>query len=195
MSLKLLLPIVALAFAGCAHAQEISSDRIAVSEHEQALVQTLVLDAPVEQVWAHFTTSRGVSSWMAPVAEVDLRSGGSIRSNYDACAAVGDAGTITLEIVNLVPERMLLLRSDLSVAADAEWMTPAIMERGPHMANLIEFEALDDGRTQITSWGLGYGIGEEWETMIGFFTAGNEWSFGQLARALAGEEVYPGCEA
>lgn len=190
---QVLLPVALAVLPVPVAAQEVQSERIAISEDEQALRQVLVLDAPVEQVWAHFTTTDGVTSWMAPVAEVDLRSGGTIRSSYDACAAIGDEGTITLQVVNFVPERMLLLRSDLSVAADAAWMTPAILERGLDMANLIEFEALDDGRTRITSWGLGYGTGEDWETMIGFFIAGNEWSFGQLGRALAGEQVFDGC--
>lgn len=62
------------------------------------------------------------------------------------------------------------------------------------MANLIEFEPVDDNRTRITSWGLGYGAGDAWDQMIGFFIAGNEWSYNQLGRALAGENIRPACE-
>lgn len=170
------------------------SEAITVGDGEQALRQSLVLDAPLPRVWSHFTTNEGVSSWMAPVAEVDLRSGGTIRTNYDACGAIGDEGTITLNIVNFLPERFLILRADLDAARDAAWMNEAILERAPDMSNLIEFEALEDGRTLVTSWGLGYGTGKDWEQMIGFFTAGNDWSFGQLRRALAGETTYPACE-
>lgn len=166
---------------------------ITVGEGEQALRQSLILDAPIGEVWARFATDDGVASWMAPMGEVDLRSGGSIRTNYDACATIGDEGTITLNIVNFVPEQLLILQSDLSVSDDAAWMNDAIRERAPQMSNLIEFESVEGGRTRVTSWGLGYGTGEDWEQIIGFFIAGNEWSFAQLGRALAGEEVYPAC--
>ena len=187
---------ILLCWSGSVQAQDetLETEMIAVAEGEQALMQSLEIDAPISQVWAMFTTREGVSSWMAPIAQVDLHAGGTIRTNYDVCAAIGDAGTLTLNVVNLVPERFLILRTDLNAARDAEWMTDAIMERAPLMTNLIEFEPLEGDRTRITSWGLGYGTGEDWDQMVGFFTAGNAWSFTQLRRALAGEEVYPECE-
>ncbi|WP_340589451.1 SRPBCC family protein [Erythrobacter alti] len=188
---------IVLSCSGGAWAQDAEpvSQLVPVAEGEQALMQSLVLDAPVDEVWSRFTTSEGAASWMAPVAEVDLRSGGTISTNYNACATTQDSGTITLDIVNLVPERFLILQTDLSASSDAAWMNEAILERSPDMANLIEFEALGEGQTRVTSWGLGYGTGEEWEQVIGFFIAGNEWSFGQLIRALDGEQVWPACEA
>ena len=189
-----LMPFIALTgFSASAVAQESETTFIAISEDEQVLRQSLIVDAPLAQVWARFTTDEGVASWMAPVGEVDLRSGGAIRTNYDACAAVGDDGGITLDIVNFVPEQFIILKTDLSANSDAEWMNDAILQRGPDMSNLIEFEALDEQQTRITSWGLGYGTGEDWEQMIAFFSAGNDWSFGQLRRALAGETVYAPC--
>ncbi len=170
------------------------TDAIAISSEEQALRLVVELDAPLSEVWTRFTTDDGVRSWMVPVGEVDLRSGGAIRSNYDPCASLGDEGTITLDIVNYVPEKFLLLRTDLGAATDAPWMNAAILERSPHMSNLIQFESIDAERTRVTSWGLGYGTGEEWDQMIGFFVAGNSWSFTQLQRALAGEQVFSPCD-
>ena len=58
---------------------------------------------------------------------------------------------------------------------------------------MIEFEEIAPDRTRLTMWGLGYGTGTEWETILDFFTAGNEWTFGQLQRAIAGEDVYRPC--
>lgn len=116
---KLLLPLSIALLGNPAKAQDVQSDAIALGGEEQALRQSLVLDAPISEVWARFTTQEGVSSWMAPVAQVDLRSGGHIRTSYDPCAAIDDEGMITLTIVNYVPERFLLLRSDLEAARDA----------------------------------------------------------------------------
>jgi hypothetical protein len=35
-------------------------------------VYTAEIDASVESVWAAFTTEKGIESWMAPVAEIEL---------------------------------------------------------------------------------------------------------------------------
>ena len=193
MRLTLIAGALLATCGGAAAAQPtIESELIAVSDGEQALRQSLIVDLPLSETWAMFTSEAGVSSWMAPVAQVDLRSGGAIRTNYDACAAIGDAGTITLEIVNILPERFLLLHTDLS-GNQSSWMNDAIRARGPDMTNLIEFEPVGEDRTRITSWGLGYGTGEDWEQVTRFFIAGNEWRFGQLLKAVAGEELYAEC--
>jgi len=40
------------------------------------IVSEGLVDAPLAQVWAAFTTGEGLRSWMAPHAEIDLRVGG-----------------------------------------------------------------------------------------------------------------------
>mgnify|MGYP000176853787 CR=1 FL=1 len=130
---------------------------------------------------------------MAPVGHVDLRSGGTIRTNYDPCAAEGDDGWITNRIVNFVPGRFITLQANLEPQREAEWMNETIYARRDSLYSVIEFEEVSESRTRITIWGLGYGDGLEWQTMLGFFTAGNEWTFGQLRKAVAGEQAYPPC--
>ena len=175
-------------------AQDVTSTTVEVSENEQALRQEIVLPVPVTEAWKWFTDPAHVAKWMAPVAEVELRTGGSIRTNYDACNAVGDDGTITLNIVNFVPGEMLTLQAELDPQQRAKWMNDAIWERRERLYNVIAFEPVGEGQTKVTSWGLGYGTGEDWATIIGFFTAGNEWSYGNLRKAIAGEAVYKPCD-
>lgn len=175
-------------------AQEaITSETIATAEGEIALKQSLVVETGLADAWALFTTDAGVRQWMAPVGAVDLRSGGAIRTNYNACAAPGDEGTITNTIVNFVPQRFLTLQADLVPQREAEWMNEAIFARRDNLYSVIEFEAVSQGRTRITIWGLGYGTGPEWETMLGFFIAGNEWTLAQLQKAVAGEQAFAPC--
>ena len=162
---------------------------------EKILRQSLVLGADLATAWAHFTDEATITGWMAPVASVDLRSGGSIRTSYDPCASIGDPGTIRLNIVNFVPERLLTLQAELPGDARPEWMSEEAFAVRDRLFNIVEFEAVDAGRTRVTSWGLGYGAGPEWDQMIQFFIRGNEWSFGQLEKALAGERVTPVCGA
>lgn len=191
---NLVVTVAAVAMASSAAAQDVRSDVIAVSESEQVLRQSMVLDTSLDHVWALFTTGEGVSSWMAPVGSVDLRGGGMIRTNYDACAEPEDGGWIENTIVNFVPRRLITLQADLEPQREAAWMNETIYARREHLYSVIEFEGIGPGQTRLTMWGLGYGTGPEWETILDFFTAGNEWTFGQLQRAIAGEQVYPGCE-
>ncbi|MEL1250895.1 SRPBCC family protein [Aurantiacibacter gilvus] len=191
---KPILAAAALVLSLPAAAQDVQSERNPVSEDEQALRQTLVLDAPLADLWNLFATDAGVSSWMAPVGYVDLRTGGMIRTNYNACAEPEDDGWIENTIVNFVPERMITLQANLEPQREASWMNETIYARRDNLYSVIEFEAVSPDQTRLTMWGLGYGIGPEWETILGFFTAGNEWTFAQLQRAVAGEQVYPGCD-
>jgi hypothetical protein len=39
-----------------------------------------IVDASLDRVWAAFTTSDGLRSWLAPNAEIDLRVGGLMRT-------------------------------------------------------------------------------------------------------------------
>ncbi|MCJ7422205.1 SRPBCC family protein [Sphingomicrobium astaxanthinifaciens] len=161
---------------------------------QQDLVRHEVeLDVGVEDAWAYFTEADKVGAWMAPVAAVDLRPGGSIRTHYDPCARIGDPGTITLRIVNYVPRRMLTLQSDLDVAREADWMNDTVYSARGNLFNLIEFHPEASGRTRLVSWGLGYGSGPAWDAMKAFFIDGNTWSYGQLRKAISGQTVWPAC--
>lgn len=176
------------------HAHDIiSSEMVQTGPGEQALKQTLIVDADLETSWSYYTNPEYITRWMTPVAQVDLATGGAIRTNYDACAAIGDEGTITLNIVNFVPQTMLTLQASLDTQREAEWMSDEIWAKRDRLYNVITFEELADGRTQIVSWGLGYGTSEAWQQILGFFIAGNEWSYAQLHRAIAGEQVFGGC--
>lgn len=174
--------------------QAIASERIELNDGELILKQTVVVDVGVEKAWSLFTASEQIRLWMAPVAEADIRPGGSIRTHYDACASVRDGGTIELEVVNFIPRQLLTLQSSLESAREASWMTDAIFERQDDLYNIIQFEAISPDRTRIISWGLGYRQDPEWQAMLGFFVAGNEWSYSQLLKAIRGERVWPPCD-
>ena len=164
-------------------AAEPSSEIVEGEDGQLFLKQSIILDADLATSWALYTTDEGASRWMAPKVEVDLRPGGSLKSQYDATAQIGDPGTVEVRIVNYVPERLLTLQADLS-ELQADWLTDEVRAAQHELYNVIMFEALDDGRTRITSWGIGYRDAPGWEKMIGFFTAANEWTLGQLAKAL-----------
>ena len=55
------------------------------------IVHEGTVEASLDQVWTAFTTSEGLRSWLAPHAEIDLRVGGLMRTNYSAQGQLGDA--------------------------------------------------------------------------------------------------------
>lgn len=60
----------------------------------ESIVAEGVVSAPVTAVWYAWTTTEGLKSWLAPHAEMDLRIGGLMRSNYDPEGELGGPGTI-----------------------------------------------------------------------------------------------------
>ena len=164
---------------------EPKSEIIKTDNGDLFLKHTIILEAGLDQVWDTFTTEAGVTAWMVPVARLDFRIGGSLKTHYARTAAIGDPGTIVLNVVNYAPHHFLTLQSDLNNAA----LPPIAKENAHRLFNIIEFEALDNSRTKVVSWGIGYSTDPAWEPMLQFFIQGNEFSLRNLTKALAGHPV------
>jgi len=177
-SIVILILVLSVAFNSVALAEqhrEIHSEVIKTEAGEIALVQTVIIEASVSNVWAAYTTSEGWMSWASPLAEVDLRAGGTIRTHYGPGAKIGDAGTNTLHIVNYVPERVLTLRAELS----ERW--PDVMkEDDGRLMNVIVFESVRENRTRVLSYGVGYRDLPAYDDLMKFFIPANEGLFSKL---------------
>ena len=139
------------------------------------LIQEIHVRAPTSEVWAAYTTDEGWSAWASPVVEIDLRPGGTIRTNYDPNAQIGDEGTNTVHILNYVPERVLTLQAEL----DPRW--PEVMkEDAENLMNVIVFESLGADQTRILSYGVGYRDTPEMSELMQFFIPANEGLFEAL---------------
>src|SRR5262249_39060097 len=77
---------------------------------DDAIVASGIIEAPVAQVWDAFATSEGLQSWLAPHAEIELKVGGLMRTNYNKDVMLGDEATIINEIQSFQPQRMLSIR-------------------------------------------------------------------------------------
>jgi uncharacterized protein YndB with AHSA1/START domain len=74
------------------------------------LVHETVVAAPLESVWRAWTTNAGLSAWLAPVVDIDLRIGGTLRAAYDANAGLEGDTAVVNEILAFDPQRMLAFR-------------------------------------------------------------------------------------
>ncbi len=135
---------------------------------DRVLVQTALLDASLEAVWHAYTTAKGYTAWAVPVAEIDLKLGGQMRTHYTPSAKIGADGTNTLTIVNYVPQRLLTLRAEPA----ATW--PAYLKRdADRLSNVILFDKVGESRTRVTSYGIGYRDSPEYNSVLEFFGKAN----------------------
>lgn len=149
----------------------------AAMQSGRTLKQSIDIDASIADVWSLFETEEGLRKWMAPLIELDLRVGGSIKSNYHADGVIGDENTIVNTILTYEPQRMLSLKAT-NPPADFKY-ADAIKDTW----SVMYFEALDEGRTRVRIHGLGYRDTPDSEAMYKFFERGNEWVLQQLKTA------------
>lgn len=170
---------VAVVLAGCATAPASSHAEAARCAPTEArvLCHSVLLDAPAAEVWALISTSEGWRSWAAPVAQVDLRAGGEIETSYDASAQIGGAGNIHNRIVSFEPNHFLTIQ-----IAQA----PAGFPHADEARNLSTVIALQPRgqRTLISTTMSGFGEGEAYDALFGFFDAGNAYTLNKLAERI-----------
>jgi uncharacterized protein YndB with AHSA1/START domain len=136
------------------------------------------IDAGVDDIWNAFTTTEGLQSWVAPLADIDFRVGGKWRANYSKDGKLGDANTIENTILCYDPKRMICLKAT---------RFPEGFEFGDAAKNtwsVFYFTPLSDTKTKVTIVGLGYDDSEQSQKMLAFFKPANKYSMDQLSAAM-----------
>lgn len=137
------------------------------------------VNASPAQVWEKFTTKAGIESWMVPLAEIDLRVGGQMKTTYSKEQGIGGPGTIVHTLLAYDPERMLTWRLDK--APDSA---------PPHIKAMVGtwwtlyLEPVGERRTRVNITQAGYRDGELWDQAIAHFDRGNAWTLQQLVKAF-----------
>ncbi len=147
---------------------------------ERVLQLATVVEAPVAQAWAAFTTEPGFTAWAVPLARIDLRVGGSIETSYDPKVPLGSKQTIRNEIVALVPERLLVMRN-----VQAPPGVPFDVAIFQSTQTALWFEPLDASHTRLTLVAGHFLAGPAYDGVMKFFQAGNAYTFGELRKHLA----------
>lgn len=142
------------------------------------LIHEGVIAAPIERVWAAFTTKDGIEGWMAPHAEIDLRVGGKMRTNYNAQGAIGDKETIENTILSLEPLRML------SIKATKPPESFPFKDSIGSMWSVIYFESAGPARTKLRIVGLGFDSSAESQQLRAFFDRGNAYTLRKIQESF-----------
>jgi uncharacterized protein YndB with AHSA1/START domain len=146
------------------------------------------IDAGVDAVWEAFTTTPGIKSWVAPLAEIDFRVGGKWRANYNAEGKLGDPTTIENTILAYDPKRMISLKATTFPEGFP------FVEAARETWTVFYFAPVTTSRTKITVVGLGYTDSEQSQEMRSFFEEANEYSLKELEKALIESRAQPGVQ-
>lgn len=136
---------------------------------ELVLIQEFTVDAVIDSVWSAYTTQRGWENWAVSIADIDLKVGGYIKTNYNPNGTIGDSSTIHTHIINYVPNRLLTLQTELTDNF------PEFMKKdAKDFYNIIYFDEVEAGKTNVQSYGIGYKNEEKYLSLMKFFISANE---------------------
>ncbi len=136
---------------------------------ELVLIQELTVKAPIDSVWNAYTTKKGWEKWAVPIAEVDLKVGGFIKTNYNERGKIGDSTTIVTHIINYVPKKLLTLQAEIT-----DNFPEFMKEDAGDFYNVIYFDDLKNGHTHIKSFGIGYKNNPKYISLMNYFIPANE---------------------
>ena len=134
---------------------------------EKVLVLEVTVPATRAEVWKAFSTSEGLSTWLAPNAVVDLKPGGEWMVHFAGSSSAGG------NIVSFVPQR------EIVISALAPEKFPTVRAQ----RTTARFELEDHGTgTLVRLTQTGWKDGDEWDRAYEYLTAGNAQLLATLHR-------------
>lgn len=160
-----------------AHAQPAAAPQACAAEAagERILCHAMVVPMAPAEVWRLISTSEGWQSWAAPVAHVDLRTGGGIETSYNPAGRIGDAGNIRNRVIAFTPERLLVIQ-----IADAPPGFPHA-DLARELTTALELEPLGAGQTRVRITMMGFRDAPGFDALYDFFDRGNAFTLTKLS--------------
>lgn len=164
-------PVVSAPLAGDVHAAPVPASVADTSfiapDGSRTLQESVVIDAPVAALWKAFVDPVEFRRWNAPVAFVDLRTGGTLEASYDPAKRQGDPDNIKQRIIAYLPERLIVFQNIQAPAA-----LPG-REAFQKVVAILEYQPLSPTRTRVTLSQAGWGADAASDGLYNFFRSGN----------------------
>lgn len=145
---------------------------------DRPLRHEVVVEAPIDEVWAAWTTEPGVESWLARSAKIELAPGGRYATN--GFGEIGEPGTADLTVLAFEPGRTLAITT--SAPADE---FPEVAAATDTWA-VVSLYPVDGGHTRVEYTMLGWREGAEWDRARRFFDQADRYVLEMLRRRLSG---------
>ncbi len=134
---------------------------------EKMLRFEITVPAPRAEVWKAFATSEGLTTWLAPNSNVELKPGGEWMVHFPGGSTGGG------NIVSFVPQK------EIVISALAPDQFPTV--RAQRTTARFELEDHSKG-TLVRLTQTGWKDGEEWDRAYEYLTAGNAQLLATLHR-------------
>lgn len=144
---------------------------------EKVLRLEITLPIDLTSSWKLFTSDDKLKTWIAPLAHIELKSGGYIITNYDSTKALSDSTSIKLPITSFIDNELLVLKVILN-----DNFARSVRDEDENLQEIIQFVKVDSNQTKIISSMVGWGKGIDWDKTYDFFVKGNEWTYKELLK-------------
>jgi uncharacterized protein YndB with AHSA1/START domain len=132
-------------------------------ETERQIHKCVIVPAPIEDVWAAWTTDAGIRAWLVDDSHVELRVGGRYELYfYDREAAEpGQRGSEGCQVIGFQAPTMLTF----------SWNAPPHLPvaRAQRTVCLLRLREAGADQTQVELTELGWGDGGQWDAAFDYF--------------------------
>lgn len=146
---------------------------------ERILCAEIVVGAPPADVWALWAEPRQLSTWLAPVASIDMRAGGLMETSYDAAQPIGDPRNILNRVVSVEPGRGFALQIERAPPGFPH------ADEASSLVTTIAIELAGDGDTHVRVRMRGFREGVAYDELYAFFARGNAFTLQQLHKRVS----------
>ena len=174
---KIIAISVLILMALTVHSQTLKNTSYKNQSGEKVLRLECTLPIGLTEAWKLFTTDEKLKKWIAPLAHIELKSGGYILTNYDKSKSLSDSSSIKLPITSFIDNEILVLKVILN-----DNFVKSVRESDANLQEVIQFIKLDNKHTKIVSSMIGWGTGTDWDKTYDFFVKGNEWTYQELIK-------------
>ena len=131
---------------------------------QRVLTAEVVVPAPVDQVWAAWTTPAGIATFFAPSGAVDLKVDGLYSVYFNPENKPGERGAENMRIVALEPMKRFAFT----------WSAPTSIPSVRSQRTIVELAFAPEGDgTRLTFTQSGWGEGADWDKAYDYFD--NAW--------------------
>ncbi len=173
----MLLPVLFVASIMLVKAQEVKNTSYTTSTGEKVLRFEFVAPLSKMETWQYFSIDEKLKLWIAPLAHIDLKTGGYLVTNYDKNKSLRDRSAIRIKIINYIEYELLTLKVNLNSN-----FTKKARAEDKNLQEIIQFTQIDDTHTKVVSSMIGWGTGPDWDKTYNFFVKGNEWTYQELMK-------------
>lgn len=130
---------------------------------EKVLRLEAVLPVDITTACKLFKTAEKLKNWIAPVALIQLKTGGYIITNHDTAKSLTDSSCIKLPILSFIDKELLVLK----VCLNGNFAQSVRNEDG-QLQEIIQFKETGKNQTKIISSITGWGTGNDWDKTYDF---------------------------